>query len=151
MKNPKTITVIGAILLMVGAMMPWATVSGIFGISQSIYGYQGDGIFTGLAGFVILILALNSKETPGKNYSNATTIIALLSGLLLLSKIFGIFSVMSEQAESVSMSMGIGLSCLSPLGIALAIVGGSTRIPSTPSISAIEEPITKPRQPNITS
>jgi hypothetical protein len=146
MKNPKTVMLIGAILVLVGAMTPWATVSGIFGLSQSIYGYQGDGIFSGLAGLIVLIIALTAKEVPGKNYSNFSAILAVLAGLLVVSKVFAIVGLMADQEAGVNMSMGIGLSCLTPLGAFLILLGGLTKIPPIPESPAIQEPITQPKR-----
>lgn len=125
--NAKTAVIIGGILLLVGAMTPWATLSTSFlGISRSFYGYESDGLITGGAGLIILILALATKPRPGKVFSIPVVLIAIVAGIVAVLRMLNIY-VSTSQVTDVQSSIGYGLSCLTPLGLAFSFFGGSIR------------------------
>lgn len=137
MKQYKTLVIVGGVLLMLGAVTPWVTITGIFGLSKTLYGYEGDGLITGFVGLLLLLIGLLTvKETPGKSYSVPSVILSAIISTLILSKIVSVASALKDQPASVSASIGYGLLCLSPVGALLALVGGATSVPKT-QVSAL--------------
>jgi hypothetical protein len=151
MSTPKNLTFISALLLAIGAFMPWAVITSLFlGISRSISGVETDGIFSGVGGFILLLVAFGIKGTPGKSYSLFGFIISLLCFLLLISKIFSV-NQLAAQGNDVVINIGAGL-YLSILGSMLGMFASLTKTPTagTPitvaeDIPATEDIPTKPK------
>lgn|GEM_PF-5012236 len=120
-------TLLGAVGLVVGALLPWVTVASVFG-SISVNGYEGDGIITGGIGLLILISALLTKGKAGKRYSVASAILGVIATLLVFWKISDVGSLAAENTDYVRTSVGSGL-YLSAVGTILIIVGGLQRTP----------------------
>jgi hypothetical protein len=139
MKNYRVLTLFGGILLMVGAALPWATLTSSFlGFSRTLSGLEGDGIISAIGGLILLIVALAAKGKPGNIYSVFGLIVAILCGLLLVIKIVGLSGTSIDP--SVDMSLGFGLTCVSPLGVLLAFIGSVIRVPAIPEPTQPEGP-----------
>jgi hypothetical protein len=123
MSKPRMFVLIGAIALIVGALMPWATVnSGIINLSKA--GYEGDGLFTGIAGLIMMIIALVVVGKPGKVYSVAAIILSLLGVLVLFMDI----PSLSTSTSTVRIQIGVGVP-VTVVGVILAFLGGCMRVP----------------------
>ena len=132
MNRGQQLTLWGGICLVAGALLPWAKVTSTFlGMSISKAGYEGDGLFTGAIGLLLLISAILSKGKPGKVYSIASTIFAVIAGLILFSDLTGINSLVSNGGSSVMASAGVGI-YVSIIGVVFAIIGGLQNVPSLP-------------------
>lgn len=116
----RIMTIVGAIILIIGALLPWATVNvGLF--QQSILGIQGDGGIVSLAGgAALLVVGIARKGIIGKNYSYGVTIVGVLAGIWLVSKLG---AVLTTTTQGVSTSVGAGL-WLSLIGPVLVVLGG---------------------------
>lgn len=116
----RIMTIVAAIILIIGALLPWGTVSvGLF--QRSLLGIQGDGGIISLGtGVALLIAGIARKGIPGKNYSIGIAIIGVLIGVWLVSKLGGLLSL---AASDPSTSVGAGL-WLSLIGPVLATLGG---------------------------
>jgi hypothetical protein len=147
MKNPKGLVIFGSILLIVGALTPWAKVSsGFLGLSLPIYGYQTLGQLTGIAGLIFLLIGIFSKPQPDKRYS---VFIAILSVIIALPTAFKFIDViLTRSPNGISTSIGFGLLCLSPLGILLAFMGAMKKLP--PITPAVETAPATPQEETIT-
>ena len=56
----RQLVIVGAIPLLIGAALPWASVTSIFGkISRA--GYEGDGVYTGGIALLLLLGAVLSE------------------------------------------------------------------------------------------
>ena len=71
MNQAQKITLIGALVLIIAAFLPWIKPTVLFGeaaISQEsiAVGWEGDGIITGGVGWILLLAAFFSKESQGK-------------------------------------------------------------------------------------
>ena len=108
--------------------------------SRSLSGIEGDGIFTAGAGAILLLVSLLARGKPGSAYSLFAVIVAILSGGLLLLKLSTLASL--ESTEGVSTSIGAGLSCVSPLAVLLAVIGGAMKVPG--GIAAAVAPLGAP-------
>lgn len=117
MHRGQQLALLGALALLVGALLPWASVtSPILGLSLSKAGYEGDGMFTGAIGLLLLLGSVLYKGEPGRIYSIGTSILAFLGGVILLYDFSNISSLTSQAGQGVMTSIGPG--------VYLSIVGG---------------------------
>lgn len=119
--SPRNLVFTAGLLLLIGAFMPWVTItSAFFGLSQSLTGIEGDGMFSAGAGIILLLISFSAKPTPGKNYSIPGIIVSVLAFLLLFGKPGALKN--SSDADGVLVSIGFGL-YLSILGSILGVIG----------------------------
>ena len=117
MHRGQQLALLGALALLVGALLPWASVtSPILGLSLSKAGYEGDGMFPGAIGLLLLLGSVLYKGEPGRIYSIGTSILAFLGGAILLYDFSNISSLTSQAGQGVMTSIGPG--------VYLSIVGG---------------------------
>ena len=145
--NTKTLMLVGAILMILSLFLPVATVSAVF-LSRSINGYESDLIFSGIIGFILLLVGLFWNGTPSKRYSPIATVlagIALFNVLALFVRATGL-----DTTETITTSMGLGLPVCG-LGSLLSFVAGLTRIPVIPTpttgVPTTNDITTQPRKP----
>ncbi len=131
--KPKTLITVGGFLLMVGAAMPWATIE-FLGISRRFTGLEGDGVLSALGGLLLFLIGIFGKGKPGKSFSIFGAIVAILCGLLLVSKLFTIATL--STTDGITPSLGFGLSCLSPLGALFGLIGSAMKLPAVPAPAA---------------
>jgi ribosomal protein L32 len=112
----RQLAIFAAIGLIISAFFPWATIS-IGNLHRTIYGFQGDGIFTAILGLLLLLFTAAKKGWPAK----LTPYAALISGILGLvitgPKFFTITQAVTESSLATA-SFGLGLY----LGVASAIL-----------------------------
>ena len=124
----RTMVQLGALALVIGALLPWAHITAVFIGKVSKAGYEGDGTFTGGIGLLLLVGALASKGKVGKPYSPASTVFAVIVGLILLVDLAQIGSVGADMELAV-VQTGVGI-YLSLVGAFLVFVGGLMRVPA---------------------
>jgi cation transport ATPase len=121
----KTLVIVGGVLIMLGALLPWGSVNaGIF--SRSISGIEGDGLITGALGTILLFIGIFTHLKSGKYFSFWGTIISIIVVVIMASKTCTIMGIMSSNS-SVNTSLGIGL-FVSLFGGLLGIWGGASKI-----------------------
>jgi hypothetical protein len=132
MHRGQQLSLIGAIGLLVGAFLPWVTVSAaLFGLSISKAGYEGDGIFTAGIGFIILLGSILYKGKPGRIYSIGTAVLSFIALALLIYTMTNLSSLGDEIEAGVFTSVGPGI-YVSVIGALIGIVGGFLRVPDIP-------------------
>ena len=136
MNRGQQLTMIGAIGLLLGALLPWASIASIFG-QTSIAGYEGDGVITGAIGLLLLIGSLLNKGKSGKRYSITSTVFAIIAGLIGISNLSNINSIVADISSDslVLVSTGSGL-YVTILGAVLAMIGGLQKLPDESEPSA---------------
>lgn len=117
----RTLVIAGALALLLGAYLPWASITSPFFGTISIAGYEVDGIFSGVIGLILLIGALITHGKPGRPYSVAATLLAIVAAIIVFPK----FILPTSLAMG---SIGSGL-FVSAMGVFLAAVGGLVRVP----------------------
>jgi hypothetical protein len=106
----RTLVFIGCLGLALGAVLPSATLtSGLFG-TFSISGLQGDGLFTGGIGVLLFLIAALLPLKPGKAYSWAASILAVIALFLAGSKVSGILAVSAPSLALIDIGSGVWLS-----------------------------------------
>jgi hypothetical protein len=112
----------------IGALLPWSTVTAPFIGTAYVFGFEGDGLITGGIGLLLLIIFILSKGTPGKLYSVIGAIVGCSMALILAFDMKSAFSTIYASQGPVRASIGPG-PFLSMIGAILIVVGGFLRVP----------------------
>jgi hypothetical protein len=124
MRKARVFVLLGAFALGIGALLPWATASSVL-VTVTKRGYEGDGIITGIAGLILLIIALAYAGKPGKRYSIWVILIAIAAIIVLA---LDCLAINGMKVGGVMLVMGEGL-ILSIVGALLAVIGGCITVP----------------------
>lgn len=137
MKRGQQVTLIGSIVLIIGAFLPWISVANLFGKAGSAYegiavGWEGDGVLTGGIGLLLLLGTLVYKGSSEKKYAIIGVILAFLVGVIVFLDFLRIAELQPESGFFAATGVGLYLTLL---GALLAAVGGwqklSPRNPQT--------------------
>jgi len=129
MHTARAAVLLGALGLIIGAFLPWVTVTAALVGTINKAGIEGDGTITAGIGLLLLIGALATKGKPGKVYSLASAIFALIA-------LFGVIYTWSNVSSTVAdlndnalamASVGAGLYLSVPSAI-VAAVGGLLKV-----------------------
>jgi hypothetical protein len=118
----------GAILVAVGSVLPWASVAVPFNGQLSIAGTEGDGMFTLILAFVVILLGvvgLNGRAGIGAPVGALVgSALALITGLVDVTNIsrIGGLTVNLFGTDQAGPSTGVGL-ILVVIGAGVSIVG----------------------------
>jgi len=116
--------IVGSTMMIVSLFTPITTVSaGI--VSRSGYGYETDLIFSGIMGFVLLLVGLVKKGTLGKRYAPWAAILAGIAIFIVFSLFLKLAGVTIDIDTGVSMSIGLALP-MCGLGSLLAFIASLT-------------------------
>ena len=131
MNLSRQLALFGGIILIFSLFMPWAThTSPSLNLSNSINGYSTDGVFGGLFGLIIILIALVSKGTPDKRYSYLIAFFAVMAFYITFRTITIVGTVI-RGSEDIITSVRMG-PYISMLGALISFIGGIMKIP--PSI-----------------
>ena len=126
--NGRLLLGLGAIGLIIGALLPWVKMSAPLVGTLTFSGIEGDGMITGGIGLVLLIGVALSKGKAEKRYSIAGAIFGIIAGLILFPKLFKIGAIIADISEIGYASVGSGI-YLSIIGVVLVIIGGLQIVP----------------------
>ena len=115
------LAVAGAAAVIIGSLIPWATLTHVFG-SASLSGIEGDGVITLVLGGVLLIGAILqlTNETSRHIWTEVVAAVTLIVAVLaLINMLSNIGDADSEYARA---SVGPGL-YLVVAGAAIALIG----------------------------
>ena len=113
--------------VVIGTFLPWlsqATPSGI----EELYGFESDGIITGILGIVVLMIGLRKQINIEKRYSITSGYLSTLISLIALSDIF-LEDFLFPDTRFVTSSVGLGIYFTLTTGV-LGILGGFMKTPS---------------------
>lgn len=127
----KQFAIAGGVGMLVSLLLPWATLTeNTLGLSKTMYGHEGDGIFLLVLGLIVLIVALTRKPTPGKMFSPVTVVFALLAGLIAVYRLSAIWG---SNEPGISATVGIGL-WLHLAAVIAGIIGALKTTPDVPNV-----------------
>jgi hypothetical membrane protein len=139
----RAFVIAGGLLLIVGAVMPWLTLTNdnpFPGFPAVCTGLQGNESYNGntlLGGLILVLIGIFRKDEPGKSFSMFGVIVSVLCGLVILqvnlTYVFYLFSIAEDGGHG---SFGIGLTRLSPLGALLGLIGSLLKTPEEPTSAA---------------
>ena len=112
----RVVAIGGAAFVIVGSLMPWATLNTVFG-SISVNGTEGDGIITLIGGVITGILVLTKKYL-------ASVVVSAITAAVLVYDFFNVSNIVDSGGDFASISVGWGLIVATLAGIA-AIVGSA--------------------------
>jgi hypothetical protein len=116
------VAIAGAVMLGVGCLLPWATITTGFG-SASLNGIEGDGVIVLGIALVIGIAGVAALDRVGKVPSIVIFTGASIALVVLASDYLGVAEKLEEASSSVARaSVGVGL-YLCMAGGLVAIVG----------------------------
>ncbi|HET7142638.1 MAG TPA: hypothetical protein VFI68_01355 [Anaerolineales bacterium] len=128
MNRSQQVTLIGGIILIFSLFVPWAThTSPGLDISNSINGYSTDGVFGGLFGLIIILIAVTHKGSAEKRYSYIVALLAIITFFITLRTITSVGTVIRGSADIIS-SVRMG-PYISILGALMSFMGGVMKIP----------------------
>jgi hypothetical protein len=124
--GPGILTLVAGGMALLGAMLPWVSVTTIFG-SLSKNGMDGDGQLTALGGLVLGVIALIVLVTKTRNRAPAVLAIVVgaaifVVGLIdLLDVSHRIAGLQATAGADASVGIGLWLTCLAGL---VGVAGG---------------------------
>lgn len=132
--KPKYIALAGGIAMIIGSVLPWATVNTFLG-SLSINGTDGDGILSLACGIAVVLAALVAKERAGANGSILAALFGIGGGFFAVNAMINVGGAIRGEdfGGLASASIGIGVYVVI-VGVILAIVGGLMRNPATATL-----------------
>jgi len=133
MNNPKIILLAGAALMVLGSLLPWATMTSVFG-NVEVTATEGDGAITLVIGILIGLGALLMKSKPGKRGGIASSIFGVIAGIVAIIDMSNIQKISGNPFADVQ--VGIGL-YLVAIGALVTVVGGFVRWPDEPVVEMV--------------
>lgn len=129
--NGKNLMIAGAIGVIVGSLLPWASVtSPIFG-TTALNGLQGDGIITLGLGIVLLVVGLVIKPKPGQHAGALAIIVGILIIMFAAYEAINLLGNTGVTDSGIIKSIGIGVPVIL-IGALVFTVGAGQKSPSVP-------------------
>jgi uncharacterized membrane protein YidH (DUF202 family) len=117
--------IVSGALIILGAILPWASVISVFG-RISVYGYEGDGMLTGIIGILLMILGFFRIKTSSVLIGALAIILGILAGIIGGLKFFNlIINLMSTEYVKTSIGIGLYITILGGIG---GFIGGVAKI-----------------------
>jgi len=130
MNNPRNILLIGAALLVIGSVLPWATVTSFLG-KVDVTATDKDGAITLVIGVLIGLGAFLSKAKPGKRASWGSAIFGAIAGIVALADMSDIDGL--AAGPFVDVQIGTGL-YLVAIGALICLIGGLIKWPEEAAV-----------------
>lgn len=101
------LAIVGAVLIGIGSVLPWAKVESQFG-DLSVAGTEGDGVITLIAAVVLAIGGFMRIKSPGSTFAKVLIVLsALVAGVTAAYDMSSISDIGGN--EFATASVGIGL------------------------------------------
>jgi hypothetical protein len=130
------LALVGAGAIALGSLLPWATLSSIFG-SISVAGTQGDGVITLIVSALIAVFGIVAMTKPQSDSASFSILVFILAAIGVGIGIYDatrIQRVVSDVPESIAAaSVGIGLWLLIAGALLAAVSVFIKDTPTTPS------------------
>ena len=124
----------GGALLVLGSLLPWASVRAFFG-TVTVNGTEGDGVITLVIGAVIAFLGFRLLNGLSRKMTIGALVLSVLMVALVIFELADISSAISADEVDdldVEVNPGTGL-YLCGLGAAASTIGSALRLRSRPT------------------
>ena len=139
MHKSRILVLAGALILLLGARLPWMSAPVLFGVNNPVsraleIGWEDNGFITGGIGFLLLLPAFFMKGKVGKRYTVPGAFLAGLAVFVVAGCIMRVLQI--QPAAGFFAGTGVGL-YVTLLGAVLALLGALWPVP--PSRHARQE------------
>jgi hypothetical protein len=133
-KTGPALTIGGGALVIIGALLPWVTLTHVFG-SASFAGMDGDGKFALIAG--IALIAGGWHQARSERFIRWPGVVAILTAGFAAVELMWIgYNVAAESSDYARASIGVGLYVFA-LGAAAAVTGAFKSRNAKPELNEI--------------
>ena len=146
MQANRVYVIIGGVLLVIGARLPWISVPVLFGVEGPAYeaieiGWEGDGFITGGIGLILLLGGLFLGEKLGRKAYILGLVLAALAVSVVAGCVWRVFEIGPSAGFFAAVDVGLYVTFV---GALVALVGTmlknpislkaqmDTRMPGTP-------------------
>jgi hypothetical protein len=119
--TPRHLILVGAVGLVVGSLMPWATLSVAFA-SLTVNGTEGDGQITVIVGVLVAILALTRSGTAGTIIIGIAGFVGAGTAIHDMVNLTSSFAAATRESSFIHGSIGPGL-WITLLGAVVVLAG----------------------------
>lgn len=125
---------VGGVALIVGALLPWENwACPDVGNAVRVFGYDREGLVSGVIGLLLAAMAVGRRGTPGARYSLIGVALAACASLIALDALYGtltaITDAMADADAGIVASVGSGM-YLTAVGAVVAQGGALGRVVS---------------------
>ena len=129
MHTNRLLVLIGGLLLVIGARLPWISVPVLFGVEGPAYeaiavGWEGDGIITGGIGFLLLLEGMLIPGRRGTRYALLEAMLAALAAMVVVEGFYRMLEINPSAGIIAATDVGLYVTLL---GALLALVGAVRR------------------------
>lgn len=144
MEYYRKLTLVGAVLLIVGSLLPWMIVNTMFG-RISVRGTASAGLYTIVLGGILSLVGLFRRGKPTKRFSIFGFVLALLALLVSGFNLVSGLRFTPDLAQGVlTARVGIGIYMVL-IGSVIAAVAALVRVPkmksSTADVNSVSEEV----------
>lgn len=134
MQIGRVLVIIGAVILLVGARLPWISGPDLFGVKGSTYesievGWEDNGIVTGGIGLVLLLGGLLLRGSRRAGYSIPGAVLAALAAVVVAGCIWRVLEMDPDQGFLAATAVGLYVTLI---GALVALVGALLKNPMPP-------------------
>ena len=125
MHTNRLLILIGGLLLLVGARLPWMSVPILFGVRGPAYeaieiGWEDNGIITGAIAVVFLLGGILVKRRSSVYFSLSAVLLAALAAWVVIGCVLRILEIHPSAGFFAAMDVGL---YITSIGSLLALVG----------------------------
>jgi hypothetical protein len=129
MKTSRMLVLIGGLILIIGARLPWMSVPVLYGVEGAGYeaieiGWEGDGTITGGIGLILLLVGLFWWRRIEKRYAIIAAVLAVLPVFVVIADSSMILELDPEAGFFAATDVGLYVTLA---GALLALVGALYR------------------------
>ena len=131
MRTNRMLVLLGGLILILGSRLPWMSVPVLFGVEGPAFeaieiGWEGDGLFTGGIGLILVLGGIFWRGRIEKRYSIPGAALAALAVVVVIGDFSRILEIDPDAGFFAATDVGIYITLV---GALLALVGALYRTP----------------------
>jgi hypothetical protein len=130
----RVFVIIGGVILVIGARLPWMSAPVLFGVEGHAYeaievGWEDNGIVTGGIGLILLLGGLFLGGRRGTKYSVPGAVLAALAVMVVAGCVWRVFEIDPSAGFFAATDVGLYVTLI---GALVALVGALLKNPIPP-------------------